>query len=51
MTKGFTNADNWDRATASVGMRAKENNNYLYGVNVIPPPANIPELPKTKSES
>ena len=51
MTKGFTNADNWERATALIGMRSKEHTKHLYGVNVIPPPAKIPKPPKTKSES
>ena len=51
MTKGFTNADNWEGATALIGMRPKEDTKHLYGVNVIPPPAKIPKPPKTKSES
>ena len=50
MTKGFTNADNWEGATALIGMRSKEDTKHLYGVNVIPPRAKIPKPPKTKSE-
>ena len=50
MTKGFTNADNWDRATALIGMRSKDDNKHLYGVNAIPPPTKVPKLHKTKSE-
>ena len=51
MTKGFANADNWDRATALIGMRSKDDNKHLYGVNGIPPPTQIPKLPKTKLKS
>ena len=36
MTKGFTNADNWDRATALIGMRSKDDTKHLYGINIIP---------------
>ena len=36
MTQGFTNAGNWDRATALIGMRSRDDNKHLYGVNVIP---------------
>ena len=46
MTKGFTNADNWDRATALIGMRSEDDNKHLYGVNVIPPPTKVPKLLK-----
>ena len=46
MTKGFTNADNWDRATALVGMRSKDDTKHFYGINVIPPPAKIPKSSK-----
>ena len=41
MTKGFTNADNWDRATALIGMGSRDDNKYFYGVNIIPPPAKV----------
>ena len=51
MTKGFTNADNLDRATALIGMRSKDDTKHLYGINVIPPPAEIPKSSKTKSEN
>ena len=51
MTKGFTNAETWDRATALIGMRSKDDTKHLYGVNVVPPPAKIPQLPKAKPES
>ena len=51
MTNKFTNADNWDRATALIGMRSKDDTKHLYGDNVIPPPAEKSKLPKTKSES
>ena len=32
VTKGFTNADNWDRATALIGMRSKDDTKHLYGI-------------------
>ena len=51
MTKGFTNADNSDRATALVGMRSKDDTKHLYGTNAMPPPANIPKPHKTKSDN
>ena len=51
MTKGFANADNWDRATALNGMRSKDDTKPFYGVNVFPPPVKIPKPPRTKSES
>lgn len=50
MTKDFTNADNWGRATAWIGMRSKDGANHLYGINVIPPPAKIPKSSKPKSK-
>ena len=51
MTKIFTSADNWDRATALIGMCSKDDNKHFYGVYVIPPPAKVQKLPKTQSES
>ena len=29
MTKGFTNAGNWDRATALIEMRSKDDNIFM----------------------
>ena len=51
MTKAFTNTDNWDRATAVIGMRSRDDSKHLYSVNVIPPPTKVPKLSKTKSEN
>ena len=50
MTKGFTNADNWDRATALIGMRSKDDTKHLYGISIFPPPAKTPKSLKTKPE-